>query len=272
MARPASDHLEAVVVLRVVAAGHLDAAVAAVLGARRRDVVQHRRRHGADVDDVEAGRGEAAHQRGRQRRARASAVAADGDRALAGRERLAAEGAAEVLGEARVDRLADDAADVVGLEDGSGDLHEKLDLRGGGDCRDRPLTPPAAGGRATSSPPRSGRYPGGNQNEILVRAFHLLLLVLLALALGRVQEGRAGRRRKACAAGGQAEEGGRPAPKRERGEYTDMPTPRHADLLVFDREGDRGRGDARRPARRTAHLRDARRSSTSCRAAPRPST
>src|SRR6185369_10840726 len=104
----------------------------AVARARRRDVVEHRRRHRTDVDDVEAGRGEAANDRGRQRRPGAAAVAADGDGAFAGGERLAAEGAAELLGEARVDRLADDAADVVGLEDRSGDVHERLDLRGGG--------------------------------------------------------------------------------------------------------------------------------------------
>jgi hypothetical protein len=47
-------HLEAVVVLRVVAAGDLDAAAAAVPGARGGHVVQHRRRHGAEVDDVQA--------------------------------------------------------------------------------------------------------------------------------------------------------------------------------------------------------------------------
>ena len=57
-------HLEAVVVLRVVAAGDLDAAVAAVLAARGGHVVQHRRRHRADVDHVEPGRRQAADQRG----------------------------------------------------------------------------------------------------------------------------------------------------------------------------------------------------------------
>ena len=58
-----------------------------------------------------------------------AAVAADRDRALAGGERLAAEGAAEVLGEALVDRLADDAADVVGLEDRSVTCMGRIDPR-----------------------------------------------------------------------------------------------------------------------------------------------
>src|SRR6478672_8109199 len=101
--------------------------------------------------------------------ARPRTIAANGDGAFAGGERLAAEGAAELLGETRVDRLADDAADVVGLEDRSGDVHERLDLRGGGDCRDgsrRPRRGAAAAPRGgASSPPGPGRYPGGNLTE-----------------------------------------------------------------------------------------------------------
>ena len=126
----ADDHLEAVVVLRVVAARDLDAARAAVRAARRGDVVQHRRRHRAEVDDVEPGRREAAHERGGERRAREAAVAADRDGAIAGGQHLAAEGTAELLGEPLVDRLADDAADVVGLEDRSVDVHDRPSPRG----------------------------------------------------------------------------------------------------------------------------------------------
>ena len=60
-------HLEAVVVLRVVAARDLDARAATMLGARSGHVVEHRRGHGADVDDIQPGRGQPAHQ-GRDKR------------------------------------------------------------------------------------------------------------------------------------------------------------------------------------------------------------
>jgi hypothetical protein len=53
-----------------------------------------------------------------------AAVAPHRHRALAGGQRLRAEGAAQVFGEGLVDGLADDAADVVGLEDGRMDVHE----------------------------------------------------------------------------------------------------------------------------------------------------
>jgi hypothetical protein len=58
-----------------------------------------------------------------------AAVAADRDRAFARSQRLAAEGATEVLREWLVDRLVDDAADVVGLEDRSVNLHRKKEKR-----------------------------------------------------------------------------------------------------------------------------------------------
>ncbi len=116
-------HLEAVVVLRVVAAGDLDAARAAVPAARGGHVVEHRRRHGAEVDDVQPRRGQAADQRGRQAGARQAAVAAHRHRLLAGRAGLAAEGAAQVPGEGLVDGLADDTSDVIGLEGAGVGLH-----------------------------------------------------------------------------------------------------------------------------------------------------
>ena len=126
-------HLEAVVVLRVVAAGDLDAARCS--RARRASP----RRSRASASSPRRGR----RRRARSRPGRGSAPRrAPGRRcrpsrptataALAGGERLAAEGAAEVLGEALVDRLADDAADVVGLEDRSVNLHrEERDGRNG---------------------------------------------------------------------------------------------------------------------------------------------
>ncbi len=120
---PAQDHLEAVVVLRVVAAGHLHAARAAVRAARRRDVVEHRRR---------------APCRGRRRRRRSREAAHEGGTRAPGRETrpsrptatACSPAASASLPNARpscsatlVDRLADDAADVVGLEDRSADVH-----------------------------------------------------------------------------------------------------------------------------------------------------
>ncbi len=153
---PGEHHLEAVVVLGVVAAGDLDAARAAVPGARRRDVIEHRRRHRAEVDDVEAGRGEAANQGGGEPRAGAAAVAAHRHRALAGSDRFAAEGAAEVLGESLVDRLADDAADVVGLEDRSGDLHWERSIGEVAAIVGRAFRAPRPRGRGAPAQARAG--------------------------------------------------------------------------------------------------------------------
>jgi hypothetical protein len=116
-------HLEAVVVLRVVAARDLDAAGAAVVGARRGDVVKHRRGDGAEVDDVEAGRGQAADQRVDQHRARHAPVAPDRDRALAGGHGRAAEGAAKVVGKGGIDAGTDDTTDVIGFETRGVDVH-----------------------------------------------------------------------------------------------------------------------------------------------------
>jgi hypothetical protein len=94
-------------------------------GARRRHVVEHRRRHRTEVDDVDPGRHQAADQRRGEAGSGMAAVAADRDRAFARGQRLAAEGATEVLRELLVDRLVDDAADVVGLEDRSVNLHRE---------------------------------------------------------------------------------------------------------------------------------------------------
>jgi hypothetical protein len=109
--------------------------VAAVLAACRGDVVQHRRRRGADVDDVEAGGGQPADEGGDEARSRRAAVAPDGNGALAGSDGFGAERAAEMLREGLVDRLADDAADVVGLEDARMGVHGS----GGGCVRVRAI-------------------------------------------------------------------------------------------------------------------------------------
>jgi hypothetical protein len=166
MAPAGEHHLEAVVVLRVVAAGDLDAAAAAVLAARRRDVVEHRRRHRAEVDHVDPRRHQAADQRRGETGTRMPAVAADRDRPFAGGKRLAAEGATEVGREGFVDRLVDDAANVVGLEDRSVNLH-RVGMEGSGKGRRivgrgstcRTLLPPVAPASARRGPGR-GRLIG----------------------------------------------------------------------------------------------------------------
>ena len=117
-------HLEAVVVLRVMAAGDHDAAAAAVLAARGGDVIKHRRGDRTDVHDVEAGGLQAADQRRHQLGAGQAAIAADSHGFFAGIDSLAAECPAEVFGEFFVQGRADDATHVIGLEDGRVNLHE----------------------------------------------------------------------------------------------------------------------------------------------------
>ncbi len=129
----ADHHLQAVVVRRVVAAGDRDAAVATQLVGGE---VGERRRYAADVDGIDASGHDPLHQRARKFRAGQAAVAADGDGrllAFAGQrtERLT-DGTADFRGEG----FADDAADVVGLEDFGGELegHVSSDVQrnGGG--------------------------------------------------------------------------------------------------------------------------------------------
>jgi hypothetical protein len=89
----ADDHLQAVVVWRVVAAGDRDAGVAAkFVGGEIGD----RGRHAADVDGVATGGADAVHQRAGQFRAGQAAVAADGDGFLALFERQCAKGMADL--------------------------------------------------------------------------------------------------------------------------------------------------------------------------------
>jgi len=109
------QHLEAVIVRRVVASGDLDAAVDVE---RRRCVIEHRAWPHADADDVEAAFGEAADQRVLEYMRMGAAVAADGDFACAflGRERRIA--AAEGISVRFVERVADDPADIVFAQDG----------------------------------------------------------------------------------------------------------------------------------------------------------
>ncbi|EXI69840.1 MAG: hypothetical protein AW08_00333 [Candidatus Accumulibacter adjunctus] len=108
------DHLQSVVVGRVVAAGDGDATLAAEFVRRE---VDHRCRHAADVDGVDAGHADAGHQGLRQLRSGQAPVTADGDRSLAAFDRQGTESMADAADDGGCQRAADDAADVVGLED-----------------------------------------------------------------------------------------------------------------------------------------------------------
>jgi hypothetical protein len=118
----ADDHFQAVVIGRVVAAGDGDAAVTAQFVSGE---VDDRCRHAADVNGVDPGHADSFHQCRRQFRSRQAPVAADGNRALAAFARQRAESMADASDDVGRQCLADDAANVVGLEDfrGEGSVH-----------------------------------------------------------------------------------------------------------------------------------------------------
>ena len=110
----ADDHLQAVVVRRVVAAGDRDAGVAAQFVGSE---ISQRGGHAADIDGVDAGGADAVHQGAGQFRAGQAAIAADGDGRLALFDGQRAQGMADLANHLGGQRFVDDAPDVVGLED-----------------------------------------------------------------------------------------------------------------------------------------------------------
>ena len=119
--RLAADHdLEAVVVRRIVAARHRDAATRAQLVGGE---VHHRRRRQADVDHVAAGLAQAADEAVDHVWAGKAAVAADDDVVQAAFGHQRTDRLADQFCDARIERLPDDAADVVGAEDRLVDEH-----------------------------------------------------------------------------------------------------------------------------------------------------
>ena len=113
----AEHHLEAVVVRRVVAAGDRHARVATQLEGGE---VGDRRRHAADVDDVDTGGADAVGQRASQGRAGEATIATDGNRRLLARACFGTEGVADGAHRVGGEGGVDDAANVVGLEDFGG--------------------------------------------------------------------------------------------------------------------------------------------------------
>ena len=118
----AQHHLQAVVFGRVVAAG--DGHARATAGQHRGEVHQ-RRGHHADVDHVHPGGTQPGRQRSRQRRARQPAVTAHHHLADAPGSCLGAQRQADGRDGLFRQCGLDDAADVIGLEDGCGD-HRRL--------------------------------------------------------------------------------------------------------------------------------------------------
>ncbi|MNM88790.1 hypothetical protein D3C81_1010130 [compost metagenome] len=118
------DHLEAVVVGGVVAAGDHDAgggtdAVEFDVGAE----VDHGGGDHAQVEHVQAGSTQAFYEAGDQVRPRKPPVAADHDRLLAQLHGRRAERQSDLACDLAGERFAHDAADVIGFEDRGIDLH-----------------------------------------------------------------------------------------------------------------------------------------------------
>ena len=153
---PAQDHLEAVVVLGIVASGDLDAAAAQGVGCE----IKHRGGHHADVDHVHTGLDQAADQRGAEHRTAQTAVTTDGHAALALRHGDAAEGTTQRLGHLFVHGGRDDPADVIGLEDGGGDLQEQLSDKKRDRWMPRTVIPAKAGNQFAPAP--DSRFRGND--------------------------------------------------------------------------------------------------------------
>jgi hypothetical protein len=106
----AHDHLEAVIIAGIVAAGDLDAAIDIELGFGE---IEHWGRANADPDNIQSRLGEAAHQLRLERRGMSAPVAAQCRPAAAAPAEQRAEGPSDRIGIGFGQRFPDDAADVV---------------------------------------------------------------------------------------------------------------------------------------------------------------
>ena len=117
--RLAGDHhFEPVVIRRIVAAGHGDRTLRAEL---ERGEVGDRRRDAPDVDHAAAARGNAIGQGMGELRTGQPSVASDHDLIALTFQREAAQRLADIAHDRGRQRPADDASDVVGLEDFRGE-------------------------------------------------------------------------------------------------------------------------------------------------------
>ena len=114
--QPAHDHLEAVMGWRVMAAGDLDGAAT---GKLMRGKIQHRRGTAANIKDICAAGNKSIHQRGGERRRRQPAVAPHNNIMPKSAITLDGnEGQADGIGIRRCQRFIENAADVVGPQNG----------------------------------------------------------------------------------------------------------------------------------------------------------
>ena len=112
-------HLEAIVVFRVVTAGHLDAAVAQRMCRK----VQHGRGHHADIDHLDTGLDQSLHQGRRQLRPAQTAIAPHGHYLAAVLARPGAKGTTQRTRHLGRDGVGHDTAHVIGLENRCRYLH-----------------------------------------------------------------------------------------------------------------------------------------------------
>ena len=121
--RLAGDHhLEAVIVGRIMAAGDGDAALR---GELVRGEIAHRRGDHADVDDMGTARPDSVAQRASELGARIPPIARDDDRVAPALLRQRSERLPDSMDDRRRQRLADNPANVVSLEDVGGQLHRR---------------------------------------------------------------------------------------------------------------------------------------------------
>src|SRR5215471_3117683 len=191
-------HLETVVVGRVVTSGYRDAGLSAELVARE---IAHRRSYHADVNDVGSGCLDALAEGAAELRSGESSVAADGNGVASALEREGAERLPNLSHDLGGQRLANDASDVVRLENVSVDGHEvwkkvvrRLDSHPdpNEDDRGKPPCPPCSGCSSITAPlasVRVGSEDAGMKGSLraLMTSVGTAIALSHGLLLSRVQ-------------------------------------------------------------------------------------
>ena len=122
-----NHHLEPVVVGRIVAPGHRDAAARVQM---LRGEIRDRRCDHAEIDHVGAGSANAVAQRSAKLGSRQSPVAPDGDRVASALSRQTPERLSDDAHDGGRQCLSDNSANVVGLEDFWSDGHQEGEAKG----------------------------------------------------------------------------------------------------------------------------------------------